>query len=200
MKYLLHITSSLFGENGKSTLLSTELVEQLKQQHPGLEVINRSLQPEDVPYLDANIFGAFITPAEEQTAEQKSAVALSDQLIAEWRQADCVVIGLPMYNLGVPSSFKSYIDHITRAGETFRYTETGPVGLLKDRPVYVVTARGGQYQGTPLDTQTPYVQHILGLLGISSIRFFHTEGLNMGEEVAEKAIQQTRDALQEEFA
>jgi len=199
MKSILYVTSSIFGDQGKSSCLSQELVDKLCKQNPGAEIIRRHLEPESIPYLDANSFTAFISAADSRTAEQEKVIEFSDELINEWRASDCVVIGLPMYNLNVPSSFKSYIDHIARVGQTFKYTENGPVGLLADRQVYVVTARGGRYLGTPRDTQTPYVQHMLGLLGIASIKFFHAEGLNMGEEPARQAIAEVRRQIADEL-
>ena len=199
MKTLLHITCSLFEEQGKSTMLSSQLVDRLKEKHPGLSVVNRQLTPASMPYLDSELFGAFVTPAEERSDEQKGALAFSDELIAELRGVDAVIIGLPMYNLNVPAVFKSYIDHVVRVGETFRYTETGPQGLLDDRPVYVVTARGGYYAGNPMDTQTPYIQNILGLIGLRSVEFYHGEGLNISPEAADEAIQAVKARFLEDF-
>lgn len=196
MKSLLYISASLFGDSGHSTGLANRFVENVLSTHQG-QLIRRNLAEEPIPHIDAERFGAFTTPATERTANQQAVVALSDQLISEWRESDLVVIGLPMYNLGIPSTFKAYIDHIARAGETFRYTENGPVGLLEDRKVYVIATRGGQYQGTPLDTQTAYVRHIFGLMGITDIEFIYAEGLNMGEPVANPALQQAESRLLE---
>ncbi|MCB1668174.1 MAG: NAD(P)H-dependent oxidoreductase [Porticoccaceae bacterium] len=199
MNTILHITCSLFGDQGKSSALSTELVKKLQSKHPNSEVTHRELSIENTPYLDVALFQAFIAAKDDRSPEQQAALQLSDRLIEEWRLSQAVVIGLPMYNLGVPAVFKSYIDHIVRVGETFKYTDTGPVGLLEDRPVYVVTARGGMYQGTPLDTQSLYIQHIFGLMGVGNIQFFHTEGLNMGPEVADKAIAGVKAEIKSAF-
>ena len=201
MKSLLYISASLFGDSGHSTRLANRFVENLLAQRQGSQhqgsLVRRNLADEPIPHIDAERFSAFTTPAQERNAAQQAVAALSDQLINEWRESDLVVIGLPMYNLGIPSTLKSYIDHIARAGETFRYTENGPVGLLQDRKVYVIATRGGQYQGTPLDTQTEYVRHIFGLMGITDIEFIYAEGLNMGEAVAEPALQQAQGKLTE---
>ena len=121
---------------------------------------------EPVPHLNAERFGAFITKPEERSAAQHAVVAYSDALIDELKQADVIVLGLPMYNFGVPSQLKAYFDHIARAGVTFKYTDKGPVGLLTGKKVYVFAARGGLYAGTPLDTQTSYVRDFLRFLGI----------------------------------
>lgn len=200
MQTLLYITSSLFGDQGKSSQLTRTFVENLRAVNPDLSVIHRDLSKEPVPHLDSQGIAAFSTPAEERTAEQRAVADLSDQLIDEWTRADTVVIALPMYNLGVPSSFKAYIDHIARAGETFRYTESGPQGLLRDRKVHVVTTRGGIYVGTPIDTQTAYIRHILGLMGITDIDFTYAEGLNMGGDTATKAMDEARLELQHKVA
>lgn len=196
MKQLLYISASLFGDNGHSTRLANRFVDNLVAQN-AFTLIRRDLAAELVPHLDAARFSAFTTPEAERNAEQQAVDDFSTRLIDEWRQADLVVIGLPMYNLGIPSTFKAYIDHIARAGETFRYTENGPVGLLKDRKVYVIATRGGSYQGTPLDTQSEYLRHILGLMGIADLEFIYAEGLNMGEEVATSALQQAGERLLE---
>lgn len=196
MKSLLYISASLFGDSGHSTRLANGFVENLLAQRKG-PLVRRNLVDTPIPHIDAERFSAFTTPKEERSDAQQAVVSLSDQLINEWRESDLVVIGLPMYNLGIPSAFKAYIDHIARAGETFRYTENGPVGLLEDRKVYVIATRGGQYQGTPLDTQTEYVRHIFGLMGITDIEFIYAEGLNMGEAVAEPALQQAQGKLTE---
>jgi FMN-dependent NADH-azoreductase len=105
----------------------------------------------------------------------------SDALIAELKQADVLVLGLPMYNFGVPSQLKAYFDHIARAGVTFKYTVKGPVGLLGGKKAYVLAARGGLYQGTPRDTQTAYVREFLGFLGITDVEFVYAEGLAISE-------------------
>ena len=109
-------------------------------------------------------------------------MAYSDALIAELKRADVIVLGLPMYNFGVPSQLKSYFDHIARAGETFRYTATGPVGLLTGKKAYVFAARGGLYAGTALDTQTSYVRDFLRFVGIADVEFVYAEGLPISAE------------------
>lgn len=196
MKSLLYISASLFGDSGHSTHLANRFVDDLLSRHPG-KLIRRDLAKEPLPHIDAAHFSAFTTPAEERTATQQALVTLSDQLINEWRDSNLAVIGLPMYNLGIPSTFKAYIDHLARAGETFRYTENGAVGMLEDRKVYVIATRGGQYQDTPLDTQTDYIRHIFGLMGISDLEFIYAEGLNMDEPVASPALQHAENTLLE---
>jgi FMN-dependent NADH-azoreductase len=121
-------------------------------------------------------------------------VSYSDGLIGELKRADTIVLGLPMFNFGVPSMLKAYFDHIARAGETFGYTEKGPVGFLTGKKAYVFAARGGNYVGTMMDTQTAYVRQFLAFLGITDVEFVYAEGLAMGEPVKEKALASARTA------
>jgi FMN-dependent NADH-azoreductase len=145
---------------------------------------------EQVPHLTAERFGAFITKPEERSGAQHAVVAYSDALIEEIKQADVVVIGLPMYNFGVPSQLKAYFDHIARAGVTFAYTEKGPAGKLTGKKVYVFAARGGQYSGTPMDTQTGYVRDFLAFLGMTDVQFVYAEGLAISPQSKEAGLAQ----------
>ena len=106
------------------------------------------------------------------------------------------MLGLPLYNFGIPSTLKAWIDHIARAGETFRYTEAGPVGLLTGKKVYVLAARGGRYAGTPLDSQTDYIRNFFGFLGMTDVEFVYAEGLAMGEEPKQTALAQAHQQLE----
>jgi FMN-dependent NADH-azoreductase len=173
MKTILHLNSSIYGDGGQSSRLAQEFV----AQFPAARVITRDLGKNPLPHLDAERFGAFLAKPETRTPEQQRVLNESDELIAELKQADTLVLGLPMYNFGVPSQLKAYFDHIARAGVTFKYTEKGPVGLLTGKQAYVFAARGGLYQGTPRDTQTPYVREFLGFLGITDVQFVYAEGL-----------------------
>lgn len=130
MATLLQINSSLFGENGNSSQLTQEFVARWKEQHPEGVVTVRDFAKESVPHLDAARVQALFTPETDRTAEQQAVVDYSDKIIAEIQAADVIVIGVPLYNFGVPSTLKAYFDHIARAGVTFKYTETGPVGPL----------------------------------------------------------------------
>jgi FMN-dependent NADH-azoreductase len=118
--------------------------------------------------------------------------AFPDRLIDELRRADTIVLGLPMYNFGLPSSLKAYFDHVARAGVTFKYTEKGPVGLLTGKKAYVFATRGGYYAGTPKDTQTPYVRDFLAFLGITDVEFVYAEGLAIGEAVKTASLARAR--------
>lgn len=196
MKTLLSIQSSLFVEHGISRQLSDEFIAQWRRDHPGGRVVVRDLTTDPIPHLTAERFAAF-GGGDGLNAEQQAALAGSDEMIRELEEADEVVLGLPMYNFTLPSTLKAYFDHIARAGVTFRYTETGPEGLLADRPVHVFATRGGYYQGTPADTQTDLVKLFFGLLGINDVRFVYAEGLTMGEEQHAAAMQQAREAFQQ---
>jgi FMN-dependent NADH-azoreductase len=178
----------LFSEQGHSSRLTQRFVDTWQFRNPVAQLIARDLGKDPVPHLTAERFQAFITPAEQRNAEQQAVVAYSDTLIDELRRADVVVLGLPMYNFGVPSTLKAYFDHIARAGVTFRYTENGPVGLLGEKTVFVVATRGGVYQGTAKDTQTQYVQDFFNFLGVQDVRFIYAEGLNMGQESQQTAL------------
>lgn len=188
MKNILVITASIFGQDGQSSQLVTKTLDKLTRQHPEARVEIRDLAKEPVPHLDAERFGAFLAAQGEPTAEQAKVLTYSDELIAEFKQADAVLLGVPMYNFGVPSVLKAYFDHIARAGVTFRYTENGPEGLLDDKPVYVLAARGGIYAGTPNDSQTPFLRSFLGFLGLKSVEFVYAEGLNMGDDSKAQAL------------
>jgi FMN-dependent NADH-azoreductase len=178
MTTLLQVNASISNGNGQSSQLANQFVAVFRARHPAAKIVVRDVAAaEPVPHLNGERFGAFITKPEERSAAQHAVVAYSDALIEELKQADVIVFGLPMYNFGVPSQLKAYFDHIARAGETFKYTDKGPVGLLTGKKVYVFAARGGVYAGTPLDTQTSYVRDFLRFLGMSEVEFVYAEGL-----------------------
>jgi len=181
MKTLLQIRSSIFSNDGQSSRLAEHFVARWRASNPGGKVIVRDLAKEPVPHLDAARFGAFLAKPEGRTPAQQAVVDYSDALIGELKRADVVVLGLPMYNFGVPSTLKAYFDHVARVGKTFKYTEKGPVGLLTGKKVYVFAARGGMYAGTPNDTQTPFIRTFLSFLGMSDIEFVYAEGLAISE-------------------
>jgi FMN-dependent NADH-azoreductase len=185
---ILQLKASVFNGGGQSSRLSDQLVAQLRAQDPGAEVIQRDLVADPVPHLDAARVGALFAKPEERTPEQKVVVAYSDALIDEVRRADVIVLGLPMYNFGVPSQLKAWFDHIARAGITFKYTEKGAVGLLTGKKAYVLAARGGRYAGTPNDFQEPFVRQFLGFIGITDVEFLYAEGLALGEESRNNSI------------
>ncbi|MDB5978206.1 MAG: FMN-dependent NADH-azoreductase [Nevskia sp.] len=189
MTTLLQINASINNGNGQSSQLAKQFVAAFQQSHPDAKVVVRDVAATDqVPHLTAERFGAFITKPEERTAAQHTVVEYSDVLINELKQADVVVLGLPMYNFGLPSQLKAYFDHIARAGITFKYTEKGPVGQLTGKKVYVFAARGGMYVGTPLDTQTSYVRDFLRFLGMADVEFVYAEGLAISPQSKEESL------------
>jgi len=195
MKALLQLNTSLFAAAGQSTQLAERFVKAWQEANPGAKVVIRDIGREPVPHLTAERFAAFLATPESRTAEQQAITSYSDVLIDELRRADIIVIGLPMYNFGVPSSLKAYIDHVARAGITFRYTAQGPVGLLTGKKVYIFATRGGAYAGTPLDTQTTYVRDFLRFIGIDDVEFVYAERLNLGAEHKDVALTEAREAI-----
>src|SRR6185369_3265437 len=153
-----------------------------KKHNPAATVIVRDFAKEPVQHLTAERFQAFITKPEDRDASQRAEAAYSDALIDELKQADVIVLGVPMYNFDVPSTLKAYFDHIARAGVTFKYTAQGPVGQLTGKKMFILAARGGHYLGTPLDTQTTYVRDFFAFLGIRDVEFVYAEGLAISPE------------------
>lgn len=195
MTTVLQLNTSLFSNGGQSSRLADQFTGALRAANPDTRVIVRDFAREPVPHLSAERFQAFIAKPEERTPEQQAVVNYSDALIDEIRRADVIVLGLPMYNFGLPSTLKAYFDHIARAGVTFRYTETGPVGLLTEKKAYVFATRGGLYAGTPLDTQTAYIRDFLRFLGIAEVEFIYAEGLNISETAKNAGVGQAQDAI-----
>ena len=191
---VLALKTSLAGEGA----LSSKLVEQLIGTLPGAtRVVERDLAAAPLPHLTAERFAALGTPAERRTPAQARVAAESDALVAELQAADVVVIGLPMYNFGVPSTLKTYFDHIARVGVTFQYTPEGPRGLLGGKKAYVVATRGGRYSGTPQDLQSAYVRQFLGFIGIDDVQFVYAEDLALGDESRAAAIAAARRHLEQ---
>ncbi|NEZ02654.1 FMN-dependent NADH-azoreductase [Wenzhouxiangella sp. XN201] len=195
MQTLLVIKSSLFNGSGQSSRLADAFAARWRENNPNGRVLCRDLALEPLPHLTAEAFTGFQRDSAERSPGQHAAAAISDELIAELNAADAVVLGLPMYNFTIPSTFKAWMDHVARAGVTFRYTENGPEGLVGEKPLYVFAARGGKYQGTEMDTQTPLIRTFFGMLGITGVRFTYVEGLAMGEETAEQARSQAVEAI-----
>jgi FMN-dependent NADH-azoreductase len=195
MTTILQINSAARSQGAQSTLLSNELTEKLQQSNPGARVVVRDLYSDALPHLDDSVLGAFFTPADQRTPEQQAIAARSDALVAELQAADIVVIGAPLYNFGISTQLKTYFDFIARAGLTFKYGPTGAQGLVTGKKVYVVSARGGKYLGTPGDSQTPYLTTFLGFLGMTDVTFIYAEGLNMGADAAAAALADARDAI-----
>ena len=197
---ILQINSSARSEGSNSSRLAATIVERLRAENPGAGLVVRDLARNPHPVLDEAALGALFTPAEQRTPEQAARVALDDTLIAEIQAADAVVIGVPMYNFGVPAQLKNWIDAIARAKVTFQYTANGPEGLLKGKTVYVAFARGGRYRDTPLDSQVPYLTAVFGFLGMTDVRFAFAEGLAMGPDAEQQAFAEAQRDIEAAFA
>jgi FMN-dependent NADH-azoreductase len=197
---ILQINASARSAGANSTRLADAVTARLLAENPDAVVELRDLASDPHPVLDEPALGALFTPAEQRTPEQAARVALDDALIAQLQAADAIVLGVPMYNFGVPVQLKTWIDAIARAGVTFRYTENGPEGLVKGKQVYVALARGGLYRDTPADSQTPYLKSVLAFLGMTDVEFIFAEGLALGAESASKAFADATARIDEIFA
>jgi FMN-dependent NADH-azoreductase len=194
---VLQVNSSARVEGSHSSRLAASIVTRLRAAHPQATLTLRDLARTPHPVLDEAALGALFTPADQRTAEQAARVAADDLLIAEIAAADVVVLGVPMYNFGVSAQLKNWIDAISRAQVTFRYTEKGPEGLLKGKKVYVALTRGGMYRNTPADSQVPYLKTVLGFLGMSDVQFVYAEGLAMGAAAEQNALASARAQIEE---
>jgi FMN-dependent NADH-azoreductase len=188
---ILRIDGSARFEGSVTRQLADEVIGRLRAENPGAYVTQRELS-DRLSLLHEDWVNANFTDPAERTIEQRAALALSDRLVEELKAADLIVIAVPIYNFGVPAAVKAWIDLICRAGETFRYSENGPVGLLEDRPVYLVTASGGTPIGSESDFATGYLRHIFGFIGISDVRLIEAGQLMID---AEPAIGRARDQI-----
>lgn len=197
---ILQINASARRTGANSTRIANQIVARLSARHPDAQLTRRDLAETPHPALDEAALGALFTPAGQRTPEQAARVALDDVLIAELQAADVIVLGVPMYNFGIPAQLKNWIDAIARAGVTFRYTEQGPQGLVQGKRVYVALARGGLYRDTPADTQVPYLKTLFAFLGMEDLRFIYAEGLNMGPDAASRGFAQADADLEAALA
>lgn len=200
MTKILHITSSILGDNSESNAISQKLVDQLLAVKNGSELVTRDLNANPVPHLTAEAMMGFNLPATEQTDAQKEALHLSNRLIEELQVADTIVLTVPMYNFNVPSTLKTWVDYIARAGVTFRYTEMGPEGLLTGKKVYVVMTRGGVYLGSKKDTLSGFMETILSFFGLTDVEYIYAEGLKMGEDPRNEALEKVDARLKQLLA
>jgi FMN-dependent NADH-azoreductase len=189
MSNILVLNSSVMGHASVSRVLVEEAVARLTDADPGATIVHRDLGAAPVPHLtEATVAGVRGEPV---TDAQFTARALSNELIAELRHADTIVIGAPMYNFSIPTGLRAWFDYVLRAGETFRYSEAGPQGLVKGKRVIVIESRGGLYSEGPakaLDFQEPYLRQLLGFMGLSDIAFIHAEKIGFGPDAREAAL------------
>ncbi|MDP1599421.1 FMN-dependent NADH-azoreductase [Phenylobacterium sp.] len=197
MSNILVLNSSVSGEASVSRLLVADAVTELTQRDPSAKLVFRDLAANPLPHLTpetvAGVRSQATTPAEQL------ARALSDELIAELRAADTIVIGAPMYNFSIPTTLRSWFDHVLRAGETFSYSEAGPKGLLSGKKVIVVEARGGLYSEGPAqatDFQEPYLRQLLGFIGLADdLTFIRAEKIGYGPDARDQALADSRAEL-----
>ncbi len=195
MSQVLVIESSARKQGSVSRELTAQFIAQWQAAHPADTITVRDLAVEQVPHLDMDLLGGWMTPADKQSDAEKAALARSNTLTNELLAADVLVLAAPMYNFTIPSTLKSWLDHVLRAGVTFKYTDTGPQGLLTGKRAFVLTSRGGIYAGSTADHQEPYLRQVLGFVGIHDVSFIHAEGLNLGGEFMEKGLNQAKAQL-----
>jgi FMN-dependent NADH-azoreductase len=190
MSIVLVLNSSAVGEASVSKQLVRDAVSRLRSQDSSLRVVTRDIGENPIPHLTIASANA-LRGAEPSNPAEAAAQALSNELIAEVSAADIVIIGAPMYNFGIPSTLKAWFDHVLRAGVTFRYSETGPEGLMKGKRAIVVMSRGGFYSEGPtqvMDSQEPHLRTLLGFIGITDVSFVRAEKLAFGPETRDEAI------------
>ena len=197
MTKVLIIDSAATGEASVSRKLTAEFSDHLRKVRPGVQIVRRDIGRAPIPHLTEETVGAIRgAPAETEAAE--AALALSDTLIHELREADLIVLGAPMYNFGMPSTLKAWFDHVLRARVTFQYTETGPEGLIKGKKAVVIETRAGFYSEGPaaaMDSQEPHIRTLLGFMGITDVNFVRVEKLAFGAEEAIAAAVAQLDAI-----
>jgi FMN-dependent NADH-azoreductase len=195
MSKILFITSSLFGEQSKSREIALEMLAVLRDADPKTEVVQRDINA--LSHLSGDTLQALVTPPENRSERQTEIVRLADRLIEEVEVADTIVIAAPMYNFSISSPLKAWIDHLARAGRTFRYTASGPEGLLKGKKVFVVASRGGSYSGAAkaMDFQEPYLRAVFGFLGLTDVSFVHVESQNVSPDAAKQGVAAARRKL-----
>lgn len=179
MTNILHITASIRGDESVSTQIGGALLTSLTTENDTVTV--RDLSANDIPFVDAARFEANLTPAADRTSEQAELAAIADTLIAELQTADTIVLSVPVYNFGVPAVVKAWADLVARAGTTFKYTETGPVGLLNGKKVYIAAASGGTPIGSDMDFMSSWLTFFLGFIGITDVEVIAADGI-MGQD------------------
>ena len=180
---ILEVQASARAAGSVSRDLTADLIAALEDRFGSVDITRRDLAP-GLPFVDEAWVGANLTAPEDRTSTHQQILSRSDDLVAELQVADVIVIGAPMYNFSVPAVLKAWIDMIARARLTFRYTENGVEGLLKDKKAYVVVPSGGVPVGTPADFATPYLKHALGFVGITDVEFIGAQGADRGNNEA----------------
>lgn len=195
--HILNIISSPRKGASASIQLANGILDKLQAAHPGSNVVTHDLATNPFPHLEEAKLQSFFTPAESRTPEQAAAAKHSDDAIQEIKDADVIVIGAPLYNFSIPSTLKAWIDHIARAGITFRYTEKGPEGLITGKKVYVAMSSGGIYSEgayAGYDFVAPYLKAVLGFLGMTDLTVVRAEGVSI-PGVQDTAVQKGLDSV-----
>lgn len=182
---ILQINSSIRGTNSESSRVASNISKKLSSQIPGSTIAVRDLAENPHPPLDEFTLNSLSTPVEQRNDKQRSRIALDDSLIRELEAADVIVVGAPMYNFGISIQLKAWFDAVARVGVTFRYSESGPEGLLKNKKVFVATSRGGSYEQKN-DPQESHMRMFFGFLGMNDVTFIYSNGQSMGPEGSEK--------------
>ncbi|GAB2684855.1 FMN-dependent NADH-azoreductase [Mucilaginibacter koreensis] len=194
MKRILHLISSIQGSQSYSIQLGKAVVEKITETYPGSSVEEVDLNALNIPHLYPALLQSMFTPGDQLTTEAKETLHYSDAAVKQLQAADILVIGAPLYNYTIPTTLQTWINHITRAGVTFSYGETGPIGMVTGKKVYVAMASGGVYSegpGKANDFVAPYLQTFLGFLGMKDLTVFRAEGLKVPgikEHAMEKAL------------
>jgi FMN-dependent NADH-azoreductase len=191
MTTILHIASSSNLYSSVTRQIGAVALDDLKKSYPGAKIIERDLIKNPIPHVSPEFLGAMFSGKNDAPV-----LALSEELIGELLASDIIVLEVPMYNFGIPSSLKAWVDHVVRAGKTFQYGASGPEGLAKGKKAIIVLGRGGVYSEGPykvMDYQEPYLRAILGFIGITDVETIYIEGVAMGADKAAEAIAKAKE-------
>lgn len=198
---LLHLVTSLNGPESSSYKLGNSIINKLQEQNEPLKIKTTNLAEKPFPHLEVQHLSSFFTPEQERTPEMNQSALQSDLAIKELQEADVIIIDVPMYNFSIPSTLKTWIDHITRAGITFQYSENGVEGLVKNKKVFLAISSGGIYSEGVMkefDFTENYLRKIFGFIGIEDITAFRVEGLaipELKEQALPNAIKMVEETL-----
>jgi len=187
-KTVLHIDSSIRGNDSDSRSLSSQFINQWRLARPADRIQERDIVTNALPHIDATLVSGLLTNEADRNDGMIEALSRVETLVNEFLEADVIVVGAPMYNFGIPSTLKAWIDHISQAGRTFRYTENGPEGMAKGKSVYIFSTRGGVYDNSPMDHQVACLKTVFAFLGIEDIQVIQAEGLNLSPASRERSL------------
>lgn len=197
MKTLLQIHSSIQDKGAQSSLLANKMSDKLLSGIRGANHIKRDISDGSMPHLTQDTLCTFFDPSAAVTATQKIELDRSNTLITELKQADVLLLTAPMYNNMIPSTLKSWIDYVSRANITFKYTENGRIGLLKNKKAFVIITQGGKCLSTSTNHIAEYLTLALEFMGINDISFIYAQGLAMGKQEAELGLNAALQQIEE---